>query len=207
MLLHSAKCQSALAPSAGICPSGAIHAPHSPCLRISRHEEADLAACVPLMQPVRVQRLPRVPVELVLVEDDANDEAMTLRGIERSGIRCNITVWRDGAEALRHLLGWQGLPPTVIVLDYRLPNLDGRRIVERLRAYEATRLIPVVVFSATNAGADLADCYRAGANSCVVKPDDPVEYMDRVASTVRYWVTINQGCEEDVAQTSTSVSL
>jgi two-component system response regulator len=133
--------------------------------------------------------------ELVLVEDDANDEWMSLTGISRSGVPCNVTVRRDGAEALEHLLSGTGPRPSLIVLDFKLPKFTGKEILARLRTNEATRLIPVVIFSGTYWGPELMDCYRIGANSCVVKPDDPSEYINRLSDVTRYWLTVNQDSE------------
>jgi two-component system response regulator len=133
--------------------------------------------------------------ELVLVEDNADDEMMSLRGIANSGIPCHVTVRRDGAEAMEHLLNAHNPPPSLIVLDYKLPMLTGGEVLARLRDNEATRFTPVVIFSGTNGGSELTDCYRGGANSCVVKPDDPYEYVDRLAVVTRYWLAINHSSE------------
>jgi two-component system, response regulator len=127
--------------------------------------------------------------ELVLVEDNCDDEFLSRRAIANSGVACQVIVQRDGAEAVEHLLSDRA-PPALIVLDYDLPKLNGREILVRLRASELTRFIPVVIFSGI-AGQRLTDCYREGANSCVVKPVDVKEYMERIEWMTRYWLGVN----------------
>lgn len=78
---------------------------------------------------------------------------------------------------------------------FDLPGLNGREILAQLRINEATRSIPVVIFSGSNAASDLAECYRCGANSWVVKPDDPTEYVDRLATIAHYWLAVNHGSD------------
>lgn len=129
---------------------------------------------------------------LLLVEDSPDDEVMSLRGIANAGIACDVTVRRDGEGAIDLLLGPIDPAPTLIVLDYSLPRLSGLDVLTRLRSNEKTRLIPVVIFSGTNSGTALNECYRSGANSCVQKPDDPREYVDRLARVAHYWLSVNQ---------------
>jgi two-component system, response regulator len=142
--------------------------------------------------------------ELVLIEDNLDDEAMSLRGIKKSGVACNVTVRRDGAEALDLLLGEESPPPALIVLDYKLPTRNGLEILTELRRHPRTRLTPVVIVSGTNSGAALTDCYHSGANSCVTKPDDPAEYVDRVSAIASYWLDVNHPSEGSGATSVTS---
>jgi len=120
---------------------------------------------------------------------------MSLRGISNSGIPCRVTVRRDGAEALEHLLAAHDPLPTLILLDYNLPKLNGLEVLTRLRGNDMTRLIPVVIVSGSNGGRELTECYRVGANSCVTKPADPKEYVERLALIAHYWLTVNQGSQ------------
>lgn len=131
--------------------------------------------------------------EVVLVEDSLDDEQLSLRGIVNSGIPCKVTVQRDGAAALDDLLGAKGRLPALIVLDYQLPKYNGLEVLKRLRSSEGASIVPVVIFSGSEAGKELSDCYRVGANSCVKKPDDPQEYVDRLGLVTRYWLTVNHG--------------
>jgi CheY-like chemotaxis protein len=133
---------------------------------------------------------PRLP-ELVLVEDNEYDEFMSLRAISDSGVVCNVTVLRNGQEALEHLLHPETSEPSLIVLDYELPKMTGFEVLTRLRNNEKTRFVPVVMFSGSEADTVLAQCYRGGANSCVAKPSDAKEYMDRLSQIARYWLKVN----------------
>jgi two-component system response regulator len=134
--------------------------------------------------------------ELVLVEDSPDDEMLSLKGIANAGIPCRVTVRRDGQEALEHLLGEFEPPPTLILLDYNLPKFNGLEILTRLRANERTRLIPVVIVSGSNKGSELTECYRVGANSCVTKPFDAKQYIERLAAIAQYWLIVNQSSGE-----------
>jgi len=129
--------------------------------------------------------------EIVLVEDTLDDEMMSLRGISNSGIPCHVTVRRDGAEALDHLLSAHEYLPKLILLDLHLPQVSGLEILARLRAHDRTRFVPIVMFSGSNSGSDILECYKRGANSCVTKPSDAKEYVDRLASVIQYWLTMN----------------
>ncbi len=126
------------------------------------------------------------------MEDNSDDEYLSLQGISRSGVSCNVTVLRNGEEALEHLLRADHPAPTLIVLDYQLPRLSGFEILTRLRSNDKTRFTPVVIFSGYDAETALAECYRGGANSCVAKPVDPNEYIDRLAGIASYWLRVNQ---------------
>jgi two-component system response regulator len=128
--------------------------------------------------------------EVVLVEDNSDDEKLSMRAISQSGIDCHVTVLRDGAEALAYLLG--NVPePSLIILDYKLPKYNGLEILTRLRLNERTRVVPVVMFGGIYAQEVLPLLYEGGANSCVIKADDPKEYCSRLGGIVRYWLTVN----------------
>jgi two-component system response regulator len=134
---------------------------------------------------------------LFLVEDTSDDEAMSLRGISKSGVACDVTVGRDGAEALEILLGSGTAVPELIVLDFRLPKMNGLEVLRVLRKAERTRVVPIVILSGTNSSAELKECYLSGANSCVEKPSDTDLYIERVGLIVKYWLTVNQEPHRD----------
>lgn len=136
---------------------------------------------------MRFKHLP----EVVLVEDTLDDELMSLKGISHSGIQSNVTVKRDGAEAIKHLCSEDSAVPAVILLDYRLPKVNGLEILIALRKHEKTRLVPVVMMSGTYTQELLSNLYSVGANSCVAKADHPKTYVDRVAQLNRYWINVN----------------
>src|SRR3712207_2112575 len=112
--------------------------------------------------------------KVLLVEDDPNDEALTLLAIKESGINADIVVVHDGEEALDLLLGngttfFSGALPQLVLLDLKLPKIDGHEVLRTLRANEATRRLPVVVFTSSAEEADLLNSYGHGANSYVQK--------------------------------------
>lgn len=128
---------------------------------------------------------------VVLVEDTPNDELMSVRGIQGSGVLCEVIVRRDGPEALAYLLDDAAPVPDLVVLDFRLPGLNGLEILRRLRAHDRTRLVPVVILSGNAGGVAVEQCYINGANSCVSKPTDSTRYLEHVGLIVRYWLTVN----------------
>ena len=129
--------------------------------------------------------------DLVLVEDNLDDELLSRRGIKKSDANCKLTVHRDGQAALDALLDPLAPSPTLIILDYKMPKLNGFEVLRALRAAPKTRRIPVVIFSSTSSGAALEACYHEGANSCIEKPTDPSLYVDRVKEMTHYWLEIN----------------
>jgi len=137
--------------------------------------------------------------DLLLVEDNANDIMVALRAFRLRGLEHRVKVLRDGAEALDYLTGG-GLEdgdeppplPKVVLLDLRMPRVDGRAVLLHMRADERMRKVPVVIVSSSQAESDIRDCYRLGANSFVVKSVDakrPGEYLVDVA---RYWLNLNR---------------
>jgi two-component system response regulator len=133
--------------------------------------------------------------ELTLVEDNRYDEELTITGIRKSGVPCNVTIRRDGAEALEYLLG-APLAPSLILLDYKLPKMNGLEVLTQLKLVDRTRFVPVVIFSGTNVGDAIKNCYLIGANSCVTKPDNATEYVGLVRWITHYWLNVNRGSED-----------
>ncbi len=124
-------------------------------------------------------------------EDDIDDEELIRRALRKSALTARVVVVRDGRGALEYL-GKGGALPDVVLLDLQLPGLDGHAVLERIRANERTRRLPVVVLTGSVAERDVARSYELGANSYVSKPVD----FDRFARTVetlgRYWLQVNQ---------------
>lgn len=134
---------------------------------------------------------------LLLVEDTADEEALALRALRSAGLEVDVTVVRDGAEALEYLLGSEDgavapAPlPDAVLLDLSLPKRDGFEILERLRAHERTRYLPVVIFSSSARESDRENGYRLGANSYVQKPIDYEALAETVRTIGRYWLQYN----------------
>lgn len=136
---------------------------------------------------------------ILLVEDNSDDEALTLRALKRNNIRNQVAVARDGAEALDYLFAtgaYAGrditLMPTVTLLDLKLPKVDGLEVLRRLRADERTRLIPVVILTSSKEEQDLINGYRLGANSYIRKPVDFNQFADAVRQLGLFWLVLNE---------------
>jgi two-component system response regulator len=128
---------------------------------------------------------------ILLVEDNPDDEALTLRAFRKHFLDGDVSVVRDGVEALAVLLGSAPLP-SVVLLDLKLPKLDGLEVLRRLRAEPRTRHLPVVVLTSSEEDRDLVESYRLGANSYVRKPVDYVEFLDAVGALGLYWLALNK---------------
>jgi two-component system response regulator len=135
---------------------------------------------------------------ILLVEDNPDDEALTLRALRRNNILNEVVVARDGAEALEYLFG-EGRhagrnvreQPPLILLDLKLPKIDGLEVLRRLRADLRTQLQPVAVLTTSNEENDVVSSYRLGANSYIRKPVDFAQFMDAVRQLGQYWLVLN----------------
>jgi two-component system response regulator len=134
---------------------------------------------------------------LLLVEDNPDDEALTLRALRRSKVDARIEVARDGAEAIERLLGKPGgeppLPrPAVVLLDLKLPKIDGLEVLRRLRADARTRSLPIVILTTSKEDRDVVAGYDLGANSYVRKPVDSAEFAEAIRQLGAYWLVTNE---------------
>ena len=136
---------------------------------------------------------------ILLIEDNPDDEALTLRALEKNNIKNDVVVARNGAEALDYLFGtgpYAGrdltVMPQVTLLDLKLPKIDGLEVLRQLRANELTRLLPVVILTSSNEEQDRVNGYGLGANSYVRKPIDFGQFMDAVRQLGLYWLILNE---------------
>lgn len=136
---------------------------------------------------------------ILLVEDNANDEALTLRALKKNNIRNEVVVARDGAEALDYLFGTgpyagrdMSIMPTVILLDLKLPKIDGLEVLRRLRAEERTKLLSVVILTSSKEEQDLLNGYLLGANSYMRKPVDFAQFTEAIRELGLYWLVLNE---------------
>ena len=139
------------------------------------------------------------PMEILLVEDNPADVELTLRALKRHNLTNQVQVVSDGAQALDYLFGsgaFAGqkhpVPPKVVFLDLKLPKVDGREVLRRLKADEKTRMIPVVVLTSSKEESDIVESYKLGVNSYVVKPLDFDKFVEAVSELGLYWVLLNQ---------------
>ena len=135
---------------------------------------------------------------ILLVEDNSNDELLALMAFKKHHVSSDIIVARDGVEAIEYFFGRQPgyeMPrlPSVVFLDLKLPRLDGLEVLQRLRADERTRLVPVVMLTSSSEESDISRSYALGANSYVCKPVDFDEYTEAIGQIGLYWTTMNQG--------------
>lgn len=137
------------------------------------------------------------PLRILLVEDNPNDLELTLHALSASKLSNPVVVARDGAEALELLFGSEEqapLPelPQLILLDLKLPKVDGLEVLERIKGDERTRAIPVVVLTSSSEGPDIDRAYSLGVNSYIVKPVDFGQFCETVKQLGMYWLLLNQ---------------
>jgi len=138
-------------------------------------------------------------VEILLVEDNADDEELTLRALKKVNLVNHIHVVRDGAEALDYIFCTGAYAhrtiendPKLIFLDLKLPKVDGLEVLQRIKSDERTRVIPVVVLTSSREERDIVESYQLGVNSYMVKPVDFEQFMQAVGQAGLYWVLLNQ---------------
>ena len=136
---------------------------------------------------------------ILLVEDNPDDEVLTRRALKKNNIGNEVVVARDGAEALDYLFGtgtYEGrdlrVMPQVVLLDLKLPRVDGLEVLRRIRADERTRLLPVVILTSSREQRDLVEGYGCGANSYIRKPVDFAQFVEAVRQLGLYWLVLNE---------------
>jgi two-component system response regulator len=136
-------------------------------------------------------------IDVLLVEDNPDDVALTLRALRKHNIIHGVSVLKDGAEALDHIFAADGETgrPRVILLDLKLPKIDGLEVLRRLKNDERTRTIPVVVLTSSGEHQDVLESYKLGVNSYIVKPVDFESFMRAVSELGLYWVHLNTTAE------------
>lgn len=135
---------------------------------------------------------------IMLVEDNADDEELTLRAFRKNNILNPVVVARDGVEALDYLFGTGAhsgrdtrIQPQVVLLDLKLPKVDGLEVLRRLRADPRTRLLPVVILTTSNEDQDILASYQLGANSYMRKPVDFEQFLEAARQLGLYWLVLN----------------
>jgi CheY-like chemotaxis protein len=132
---------------------------------------------------------------ILLVEDNPDDEALTLRAFKKNNIFNEVTVVRDGQQALDYFFGEGAskLPtPVVVLLDLKLPKIEGMEVLRRLRSDPRTRLQPVVILTSSKEEQDIINGYNLGANSYIRKPVDFNQFMETIRQLGLYWLVLNE---------------
>ena len=136
---------------------------------------------------------------ILLVEDNPDDVELTLRALKQYNVRNQIAVVRDGAEALDYLFATGAYTardtttmPAVVLLDLKLPKVDGLEVLQRMRTDERTKLVPVVILTSSKEEQDVVNSYKFGANSYVRKPVDFTQFVEAARQLGLYWLVINE---------------
>lgn len=139
------------------------------------------------------------PIEILLVEDNPDDEELTLLTLEEYQLAAQVYVVRDGVEALDFLFAegryanrTPNTPPRLMLLDLKLPRLNGLQVLERVKADSHLRTMPVVVLTSSREDRDVARCYQLGANSYIVKPVEFDAFKDAIRQLGQYWRLLNE---------------
>ena len=138
-------------------------------------------------------------VEILLVEDNPQDAEMTMRALKKHHLANNVLHVKDGAEALAFIFGTApyaervpGNGPKVVLLDLKLPKVDGLEVLKKLKADPRTQMVPVVVMTSSREERDLIDSYKLGVNSYIVKPVEFDKFVESVKNLGLYWLLVNQ---------------
>jgi CheY-like chemotaxis protein len=129
---------------------------------------------------------------ILLVEDDPDHELLTIRALKKSNIANDVRVARDGEEAIKLLLGENAIQPQVILLDLKLPKIDGLEVLRRIRTSEATRMLPVVVLTSSDEERDVVRSYQLGVNSYIRKPVNFNDFAEATRQLGMYWLVLNE---------------
>ena len=139
------------------------------------------------------------PTEVLLVEDNPNDVELTLRAFKKNNLVNKVHVVTDGAQALDFVFCTGAYsdrniknPPKVVILDLKLPKLDGKEVLRRIKSDERTKAIPVVIMTSSQEESDVCESYHLGANSYIVKPVDFKKFATTIADLGSYWLFINK---------------
>lgn len=144
---------------------------------------------------------------ILLVEDNKTDELLTIRSLKTIGVANRVEVVRDGQQAIDYLLGETGDGtgalrelPALIILDLKLPKLDGHEVLQQIRTHTRTKLLPVVILTSSDEERDVMKSYQLGANSFVSKPVNIDEFTRAVKNLGLYWLIINKAAKNEYSQ-------
>ena len=148
-------------------------------------------------------RTAQAPIDVLLVDDNPDDAEFTLRALRRAEPSLQVTVAADGVQALDFVFctgacaSRSPVNPRVVLLDLKLPRIDGLEVLRRIKGNEKTRNVPVVVLTSSKEQRDIHEAYVRGANSYIVKPVEYVELVAKLHDLIRYWLQLNQSVPGD----------
>ncbi len=129
---------------------------------------------------------------ILLVEDDPDHELLTIRALKKSNIANEVRVARDGEEAIEALLGENAVRPQLVLLDLKLPKVEGLEVLRRIRESDATRMLPVVVLTSSDEERDVVRSYKLGVNSYIRKPVKFDDFAEATRQLGMYWLVLNE---------------
>jgi DNA-binding response OmpR family regulator len=129
---------------------------------------------------------------ILLVEDDPDHELLTIRALKKSQIANEVRVARDGEEAIALLFGEKPVRPQVVLLDLKLPKVDGLEVLRRIRAADSTKMLPVVVLTSSDEERDVVRSYQLGVNSYIRKPVNFTDFAEATRQLGMYWLVLNE---------------
>jgi DNA-binding response OmpR family regulator len=129
---------------------------------------------------------------ILLVEDDPDHELLTIRALKKSNIANDVRVAHDGEEAINLLFGDDAIRPQVILLDLKLPKVEGLEVLRRIRESDATRMLPVVVLTSSDEERDIVRSYKLGVNSYIRKPVNFSDFAEATRQLGMYWLVLNE---------------
>lgn len=129
---------------------------------------------------------------ILLVEDDPDHELLTIRALKKANVGNEIHVARDGSEAIEALFGADAVKPQVILLDLKLPKIEGLEVLRRIRTEDATRMLPVVVLTSSDEERDVVRSYQLGVNSYIRKPVNFTDFAEATRQLGMYWLVLNE---------------
>jgi two-component system response regulator len=138
-------------------------------------------------------------VNILLIEDNMDDAELTIRALKKNNLANNLIHLKDGAEALDFIFGegkyaerFMEFTPKMILIDLKMPKVNGIQVLQRLKSDERTKTIPVIILTSSNQDPDINECYRLGVNSYVVKPVQFEKFIKAVSDLGLYWMLLNQ---------------
>jgi len=132
------------------------------------------------------------PVEILLVEDNMNDAELTIRALKKNNLANHLLHLQDGEEALNYLYGKDNGDPRLILLDLKMPKVDGLEVLKKIKSDPAKKQIPVVVLTSSKEDRDIIDSYELGVNAYIVKPVEFDKFIEAVTHVGVFWLTLNQ---------------